>query len=237
MVQDTLTSMVRGSSREELLSRVVQFTHRLEFETVTLMVVADRPCGASEFASIDNAPAPFNESLEYTQGGECDPVMQHCKKLSLPIVWDQDTYVAADKAREWEHQAQFGYRNGIAVAIHLPDRRHLFLGVDRRQPMPSNARKVMRMVAELQLFAVCAIDAAMTVLQRRVADVDVPRLTPRELECLRWTMEGKTSWEVGRILGISEQTAVKHTNNATHKLGCVSKVQAVAKAFRLGLIQ
>ena len=57
-----------------------------------------------------------------------------------------------------------------------------------------------------------------------------------ELEALRWTMEGKTAWEVGTILGISERTAVLHVNNAMHKLGCASKHQAVLKALRLGLI-
>jgi DNA-binding CsgD family transcriptional regulator len=63
-----------------------------------------------------------------------------------------------------------------------------------------------------------------------------PHLTPRELEVLRWTMDGKTAWEVGAILGISERTAVLHVNNAMHKLGCVNKHQAVLKALRLGLI-
>jgi DNA-binding CsgD family transcriptional regulator len=62
------------------------------------------------------------------------------------------------------------------------------------------------------------------------------QLTPRELECLQWTMQGKTAWEVGKILGISEQTAARHLNNATRKLDCTSKHQAVLKALRLGLI-
>ena len=63
-----------------------------------------------------------------------------------------------------------------------------------------------------------------------------PLLTPRELEALRWTMDGKTAWEVGAILGISERTAVLHLTNATHKLDCVNKHQAVLKALRLKLI-
>ena len=53
---------------------------------------------------------------------------------------------------------------------------------------------------------------------------------------LRWTIEGKTAWELGRILGIAEHTAVRHTHSATKKLGCVNKHQAVLKALRLRLI-
>lgn len=66
---------------------------------------------------------------------------------------------------------------------------------------------------------------------------EFPPLTQRELEALRWTMEGKTAWEVASILGISEQTAVRHLSNATRKLRCVNKHHAVVTAMRLGLLQ
>jgi DNA-binding CsgD family transcriptional regulator len=92
------------------------------------------------------------------------------------------------------------------------------------------------MVADLQLFAVHAQDTAMRLLIPPQLQVDQPKLTPRELEALRWTMDGKTAWEVGVLLGITERTAVLHLNNAMHKLGCVNKHQAVLKALRLGLI-
>ena len=75
------------------------------------------------------------------------------------------------------------------------------------------------------------------VLLPAVPDATAVSLTPRELESLRWTMEGKTAWEVGNILGITERTAVLHLNNATHKLDCVNKHQAVLKALRLKLIR
>jgi DNA-binding CsgD family transcriptional regulator len=93
------------------------------------------------------------------------------------------------------------------------------------------------MVAALQLFAVHAQEAATRLVIPQLSDPSLPSLTPRELETLRWTMEGKTAWEVANVLGISERTAVLHANNAMHKLGCVNKHQAVLKALRLGLIR
>jgi DNA-binding CsgD family transcriptional regulator len=175
-----------------------------------------------------------------------DPVMQHCRHHSLPIIWNQDTYTRAGLGELWEEQARFGYRTGIAMALHLPDGKHFAFGVERDQPLPADRRELMRMVADLQLFAVHAQDAALRLLgpalqaahlqQHGPVPERVPTLTPRELEALRWTREGKTAWEVGGILGISERTAVLHVNNAMHKLGCASKHQAVLKALRLGLI-
>jgi DNA-binding CsgD family transcriptional regulator len=118
----------------------------------------------------------------------------------------------------------------------MPEGRHFVLGVDREQPMPKDPIEVTRMVADLQLFAVHAQDAALRILVPAALHPERPALTPRELEGLRWTMEGKTAWEVGEVLGISERTAVLHINNAMHKLGCTNKHQAVLKALRLGLI-
>jgi len=139
----------------------------------------------------------------------------------------------------WEEQARFGYRTGIALALHLPEGRHFMLGMDRAEPLPSNPGELTRLVADLQLFAVYAQDAAWRVVMPRdpSANNNLARLTPRELECLRWTMDGKTAWEVGGILNITERTAVLHLNNAMHKLGCTTKHQAVLKALRMGLIR
>jgi DNA-binding CsgD family transcriptional regulator len=136
----------------------------------------------------------------------------------------------------WEQQAGFGYCTGIAMALHLPEGRHFQLGVDRDQPLPADVSELQRVVADLQLFAVHAQEAALRLMLPVAQQPDRPALTPRELEALRWTMDGKTAWEVGAILGISERTAVLHVNNAMHKLGCVNKHQAVLKALRLGLI-
>ena len=163
--------------------------------------------------------------------------MQHCKRQSVPIIWDQSTYVANGLAEKWEEQARFGITNGICLALHMPEGRHFVLGVDRDRPVPADAAELTRMVADLQLFAVYAQDAALRILAPSARDPKIPALTPRELEVLRWTMEGKTAWEVGNLLGITERTAALHVNNATHKLGCVNKHQAVLRALRLGLLR
>lgn len=107
---------------------------------------------------------------------------------------------------------------------------------DRDQALPGDPVELTRTVAEVQLFAAYAQEAAARIVVPEDAESGLPALTPRELEVLRWTMEGKTAWEVGRVLGIAEQTAVRHLHHATRKLDCVNKHQAVLRALRLGLI-
>jgi LuxR family quorum sensing-dependent transcriptional regulator len=61
-------------------------------------------------------------------------------------------------------------------------------------------------------------------------------LAPREKEALQWASEGKSEWEIGMIMGISEHGAEKHLRSARAKLGVSSRVHAVAQGIRLGLI-
>lgn len=236
MLPGGYSDVLDARDREAFLGAIVRFTKQLGFETVSAMTVVDHGLGRSEFIRVDNTPENWSDEFVDPSAGKRDPVMQHLKRQTVPIIWDQSTYIAGGAVDLWEQQATYGYNTGIAMALHLPEGRHFLIGVDRDQALPSDVSELQRVVADLQLFAVHAQDAAIRLLLPQEQQSEKPALTPREVEALNWTMDGKTAWEVGKILGISERTAVLHVNNAMHKLGCVSKHQAVLKALRLGLI-
>jgi LuxR family quorum-sensing system transcriptional regulator CciR len=62
-------------------------------------------------------------------------------------------------------------------------------------------------------------------------------LSDREKACLSWTALGKSSWEIGQILLISENTVAFHIKNAMRKLETGSRTLAAVKAMQLGLIE
>jgi DNA-binding CsgD family transcriptional regulator len=237
MLQGDYLSVLEAKDQDQFRSVVVRFAQQLGFETVAATAIVDRPdAGGAEFVSVHNTPLSFEATFDDQLVGKRDPVAQHCKRHTMPIVWSQKTYLENGVVELWEHQAQFGYRNGIAMALHLPEGRHFWLGVDRDQGLPVDRMELTRIVADLQLFAVHAQDTAMRVLISEALQPERPALTPRELDVLRWTMDGKTAWETGQLLNIAERTAVQHLQNAMKKLQCNSKHQAVLKALRLGLI-
>lgn len=61
-------------------------------------------------------------------------------------------------------------------------------------------------------------------------------LSTRELEVMRWAAEGKTSYEIGIILGLTERTVNFHVAKAIFKLNASNKTHAAVKAAVLGLI-
>ncbi|AZV94886.1 helix-turn-helix domain-containing protein [Kerstersia gyiorum] len=61
-------------------------------------------------------------------------------------------------------------------------------------------------------------------------------LSAREQECLVWAAHGKTSWETGVILGISERTVNFHLQNACRKLRVNGRRAAILLAMHRRLI-
>lgn len=67
--------------------------------------------------------------------------------------------------------------------------------------------------------------------------VAIRLLTRREIDCLAWSADGKTSWEIGEILGVSEHTVTSHLRNAGNKLAAMNRTHAVAQALWRGMIR
>ncbi len=62
------------------------------------------------------------------------------------------------------------------------------------------------------------------------------RLSPRERECLAWVSRGKSSSDIGAILGLSPRTVDSYLEKACGKLRVRTRIEAVAVSVRQGLI-
>lgn len=63
------------------------------------------------------------------------------------------------------------------------------------------------------------------------------KLTPREIEVLRWVARGKSAWEIGEILEITKRTVDEHVQAAARKLGAANRTHCVVIALREGIIK
>src|SRR3989442_1572650 len=62
-------------------------------------------------------------------------------------------------------------------------------------------------------------------------------LTERETEVLRLLALGLANKQIGRELGISEDTVKTHVSRVLAKLGAQSRTQAVLHAMRMGVVE
>lgn len=73
--------------------------------------------------------------------------------------------------------------------------------------------------------------------QHWYANVVAEHLTPREREVLEHLVEGRGHKEMAPELGISPETVQTHIRNLLGKLAVSSRLEAVVKALRLGLVE
>ena len=61
-------------------------------------------------------------------------------------------------------------------------------------------------------------------------------LTPREADCMRWVLKGKSDTDIGDILQISHTTVKFHIERVKKKLDVKTRVQAAAALMYLGYL-
>jgi hypothetical protein len=86
MLQSRYLSVLEAKTRDEFQTELVRFARQLGFETVSAMTVIDHFLGEPEFITVDNTPAAYLATFQDRNAGKRDPVMQHCKIRSVPIV-------------------------------------------------------------------------------------------------------------------------------------------------------
>jgi DNA-binding CsgD family transcriptional regulator len=70
----------------------------------------------------------------------------------------------------------------------------------------------------------------------REAGQRVASLTARQVEILTWVQEGKSAWEIGKILNISGRSVDGHLRRIYAKLDVRTRLQAVLRAQDLGIL-
>jgi DNA-binding response OmpR family regulator len=87
-------------------------------------------------------------------------------------------------------------------------------------------------------------DVLATIIAARLAGIARTGLWPkraelneREVQVLTWAGRGKTSIEIGQILGLTKRTVDFHIDNARAKLGASTRTEAVGKATTGRLIE
>ena len=169
-----------------------------------------------------------------------DPALRHCVHSASPALWS-DLAVAEGVDRRgrqvMREAADFGLVSGVSFPIRGAQGVAGLLSVSTERPMKLARNDIQHCQPYVMLLSVYLHEATCRLVTWGKQGYRPVQLTGRERECLLWSAEGKTSWEIAQILGISERTVVFHLQNVMQKLDVSSRQQAVARAISQGLIQ
>jgi DNA-binding CsgD family transcriptional regulator len=237
MTTELYSSLMDVSTENALLKELVSFSGNLGFNQACAFMTI-RKAGTSKFSAkdVNNYSDAWKGAYRDEKLLSTDPIIRHLSISNLPLVWDHKLYVKAGASELWDLTSSHGFDSGIAISLRDHLGNGYKIGLSRDQQITTDPRELSRLVADTQLFGAFAQSAMMRIWNPK-PDADFPSLTAREIECLSWTLEGKTAWELGVILGITERTANFHLGNAIQKLDCDNKHSAVIKAMRMGMIR
>lgn len=172
---------------------------------------------------------------------QIDPTVLHCFTNLTPIYWENISKSNSEENKQvyqlFSEAHEHGLRNGISFPIHSIHGETAMFSFSTGDTPDKSRLRIKQNQPISQLFVNYVHEAISRIpksgLQARLHS----ELTEREKECLLWTTDGKTSWEVSQILNISERTVAFHLNNTIKKLNVTNKQHAVARAISLGYIK
>jgi LuxR family transcriptional activator of conjugal transfer of Ti plasmids len=180
---------------------------------------------------ISNYPTDWTGHYLRERYERVDPVIAEALTTPEPFEWGKEfpaKRLSKPQFALLDEAARFGIRCGFTVPIHDPRGpiAAVTFAADERRPAFQRCIEQHRHVLQLMAMYFHA-HARRRLSVDRV--IDGVALSPRELECLEWAAQGKSAWEIGRLLSISRRTAAFHLDNAKVKFGVRTICQAVAR--------
>ncbi|EXF95244.1 zinc protease [Pseudomonas fluorescens HK44] len=213
----------------------LDFFNNIGYEYCAFSMLSHTPTHCFNKVNLNNYSTGWNSHYEQNNYCAIDPTVAHCNHSMLPILWDSETFTdVPDLRRALAHQ---GMLYGWALPVHdLNNHSSGMLSVAR-----SHCRITAYELYENLGYATCIsqklhVLAMQNLPSENPGSLSVIHLSPRETEVLKWSADGKTAADIGRILSLSPRTVNFHIGRAIQKLGVTNKISAVVQAAKCKFI-
>lgn len=231
-----ISDMDRAVDLDQILAILKHQVHRLGFENFTYWLIWPSE-GARKPLYLSSYPAEWTDYYVKSDFKSHDIIANRSATSFRPFLWSDLRREKLTKLQRpvFDDAIAFGLRAGGNIPIHGPGNAKATFTVsndcsDLQFEILFTAKR-----HELQLIATYTHEKIMLLGLDRTPPTNC-RLTPREIEVLTWSAKGKTQWEIGEILHISEETVRKHVSAICQRLGATNKTQATVVAVMHGLI-
>lgn len=179
---------------------------------------------------------PSEWLLEYQRNDyvRCDMMPAMARLSAAPFTWAEllrDRVQSPEQTDFHKRVRELGVIDAFAVPIHQQGGDvGLCVSVSTHVIKNPEERLALHM-ASLYVYHRCQALGGLI----DTSSVKAP-LSPRELECLKWVLDGKSDTDIGKIIGISHTTVHFHVERVKKKLGVRTRTQAAAMILTLGYL-
>jgi LuxR family quorum sensing-dependent transcriptional regulator len=228
---DFIEDVERHETVDGVMDAMVRVFGRFGFETLILTGLPNPEQDLEQMVLAKRLSPEWCELYTRKQYIRVDPVARLCRRSVNPFEWSEAPYDSEYEPRSAEvmqRAVDFRMSRGFIVPIH---------GIAGDEACVSLSGEHLdlniRSKPAIHLMAMYAFDRVRRLIAPPKA---VRKLTARQREVIAWSASGKSAWEIGTIIGITQRTVEEHIAMACRKLGATNRTQAVAVSIREGLI-
>lgn len=224
-VSPLIAAIEASTSIAQLGEALAHATREMGFDSYALTHHVDMRRTRWQAIRLHDYPLDWADYYDRHGFGVRDPVHRASHLTTVGFAWPRlgEFLVLSEEDETFLERARGeGIGTGFTVPAHIPGEAHGSVSFVNAvgKPLPHAALPLA------QLVGTYAFEQARRLWRLREpahragndnAARTLPRLTPRERECLVLVARGKSNWEIGRILGISDQTAALHVRNACRR--------------------
>lgn len=211
---------------------VLNHTYELGFQYCAFTMDCQSHSPQVKPVQMNNYPNEWSKLYQRAHYFDVDPIVAHCKRCVLPIVWEEKAFQAAPEL--WSMAQSYGVHLAWTQPVHDFQGVYsmLTLGRSTGEVSPQELYEKAGQV----LWLCHAMHAVVARKYTNNSNMHSPsKLTPRETEILKWSAMGKTASDIATILCLSERTVGFHISSTFKKLGVNNKIAAVLSASKAGL--
>ncbi|KQO25618.1 hypothetical protein ASF11_18855 [Acidovorax sp. Leaf76] len=232
---DLMSKIFDASTDQAFFSAMETISREIGFERFMVGTQWFDDNGAPVYKIASGYPPGWQRLYAERQYAALDPTVHHCRTSTDAIVWSEDFFAQSGTLHFFEEARSHGLGFGLSVPVHEARGVKTMVSLARDQPI-SDPREQQQLLAAGKVLASCAHFAHRGLIATEAALAGRPPMSAQESQCLSWVALGKTSAEIGQIMSIAEPTVVFHIKNVMEKLDVKNRSQAIAVAFRLGLL-
>lgn len=241
LIEEFIEKSAQAETDKEIFAIFLHALETLGYNRVVYSFVTDHPTASRRAGHGIKCNFPKSWMRHYLKKNyiDIDPVILNILQTRNPFTWQSliDSGFANKAQAKILHEAEkAGLHHGVGIPLHGPRGEVAGLGV-------ASSKYVKNLTIDRQLLATLQLLSEqfhLVHMELCTKEVDINaldiRFSKREMEIFKWWAADKSAMEIGAILACKEATVRFHIRNIYYKLEVNSRVHAVAKAIRLGLI-
>lgn len=244
-VQNFIDLAQRTERPEDLYGLMQDVTREIGFDHFALIHHGAPPAGAQldgrlvsrAYIGLSDYPAALISGEGRNDAIPEHPILLASQRTVTGFGWDRiDRMITVTSGHRMrvEVERKAGIANGFTVPIHLPrgPGGSCSFAIRPGREVPKANLLAAQLVGAFAFEAACGLAA-------RLDEVPAYRprqLTPRLRDCIELAAQGKSDWEIARIIGLRETTVATYMQRARERYGVSTRMQVVLMALYDGEI-